>query len=194
MPDLMQILEILATISGILCVYLQTREKILAWPFGLLSVSILVFVFYSSRLYSDVILHVIYIGLNIYGWWYWSANVDKTDHTPIQSLSRRMFIIWAFIIVLGAILWGFGMNAITNADLVYFDAFTTVGSLSAQYLLARKVIQNWIIWIIVDVVAVNVYVIKELYFTAFMFFVFLLLCIKGYRDWKRSLANQLQLS
>ena len=185
MPSFLQILEIIATVSGILCVYLQTREKIIAWPFGLISVGILVYVFYVSRLYSDVILHTIYIGLNIYGWWYWSSGAGQDKQAAIKRLSSAHLVLWALLIFAGTAIWGYFMNRMTNADLVYFDAFTTAGSLTAQYLLARKILQNWIIWIIVDVVAINVYIIKDLYFTAFMFFIFLLLCIKGFIDWNK---------
>ena len=101
-----------------------------------------------------------------------------------------MVSTWALIIFIGASVWGFTMNTLTNADLVYFDAFTTVGSLSAQYLLARKILQNWLIWIVVDIVAINVYLIKGLYFTAFMFLIFLLLCIKGFIDWRKSIHQK----
>jgi nicotinamide mononucleotide transporter len=187
MPDLLHILEIIATITGILCVYLQTRENILAWPFGLISVSILVYVFGQQLLYSDMILHIIYIGLNIYGWWFWAHFSDQNQITPTREISNHKFLLWGIGILCGAALWGWIMNSWTNADLAYLDAFTTVGSLCAQFLLARKILQNWIIWIIVDVVAINMYLYKGLYFIALMFLVFLVLCIKGYRDWKKSI-------
>ena len=188
MTDFPQLLELLAAITGIICVFLQTRENIWAWPFGIVSVSILVYVFQQNALYSDMILHVIYIALNGYGWWYWSSHQATSNKTPIRILTRSQMLGWTGVVLVGSVIWGYGMNSWTTADLAYADAFTTVGSLTAQFLLAKKVLQNWVIWIIVDVVAVNVYLYKELYFTAGMFVVFLLLCMKGYRDWRKSIA------
>ena len=189
MPELLQFLEIIATITGILCVYLQTREKILAWPFGLISVTILVYIFYQKLLYSDVILHIIYIALNIYGWWFWATQSGHQSTAAVRRISKVNLLYWAMAILLGAMVWGSLMNKLTDADLAYLDAFTTVGSLCAQFLLARKILENWLIWIVVDIVAINVYLYKGLFFVAFMFFVFLLLCIKGYLDWSRSLTK-----
>ena len=188
--DFPQTLELIAAIAGVICVYLQTRENIWAWPFGLLSVSILVYVFFQHRLYSDMILHFIYIGLNGYGWWYWTHNLSGEAKTPIKSLTNKRVAQWVLVVLVGTFIWGYGMTNYTDADLAYVDAFTTVGSLCAQFLLAKKIIQNWIFWIVVDVIAVNVYMYKELYFTAGMFLVFLLLCMKGFRDWRKTLASQ----
>ncbi len=179
------ILQLVATVTGILCVYLQTREKILAWPFGIVSVTISVYIFAQSGLYSDVILHLVYVVLNIYGWWNWAARRQSDSaNAPITILTRQGWIIWSITIVIGTGLLGALMGHYTDASVPYFDAFTTVGSLVAQYLLAKKVLQNWSLWILVDIVAINVYIYKEIYIIAFLFFVYLLLCIKGHFDWK----------
>lgn len=188
-------LEIISTISGIACVYFQTREKIIAWPFGILSVSLAVFIFYREMLYSDFILHSIYIILNIYGWYYWS-KVKRKAHSKvkileIQSISRFQIIWWLIIIFSVTGMWGYFMHKNFNASFPYLDAFTTAGSLVAQYLLARKVLQNWLIWIAVDLVAIGVYLAKDLYFFSALFMVYLLLCIKGYFDWRKPVADHL---
>ncbi|RMD68810.1 MAG: nicotinamide riboside transporter PnuC, partial [Bacteroidetes bacterium] len=91
-------------------------------------------------------------------------------------------------ILAGAAAWGWFMATHTDADFPYFDAFTTVASLVAQYLMARKKLENWIIWIIVDVVAIQIYYLKGLYVTSFLFVVYLGLSIKGWIDWKRSMT------
>ena len=189
--DFLKILEIIAVISGILCVYLQTQEKILAWPFGILSVSLSVIIFIDAKLYSDVLLHLVYIFLNIYGWWNWIFQRKKghTETAPILLLKGGQILLWSLVVAAGTFFLGSGMGIYTDAELPYFDAFTTSGSLVAQYLLARKVLHNWLLWIIVDLVAVNVYLYKGLYFFSFLFFVYLLLCIKGYLDWRRHIQQ-----
>lgn len=182
-------LEIIATLSGIACVYLQTREKILAWPFGILSVVLAAIVYYENRLFSDVMLHVIYIGLNAYGWWNWAHRGTEQSAAPILTLSLRSWLIWSGVILIGSYVLGSTMGYFARADLPYMDAFTTTGSLVAQYLMARKILQNWIIWIVVDIVAINVYIYKELYLFSFLFAVYLILCIKGYIDWRKSMGK-----
>ena len=191
--DIYKILEIIATISGIACVYLQTREKIMAWPFGILSVSLSVVIFYQSKLYSDLMLHLVYVGLNIYGWWHWRRRGTDVNPAPILKLKTAEWIGSIILVIVGTSALGSVMKSYTDADLPYFDAFTTAGSLVAQYILARKILENRLVWIVVDVVAINMYLYKGLHFIAFMFFVYLLLCIKGYIDWKRRLKLEATL-
>lgn len=180
-------LEIIAALTGIGCVYLQTREKILAWPLGIVSVSVSIYLFFHSQLYSDVLLHVVYVILNVYGWWNWAnRRVTPDQPAPILQLGKSGWVVWPLVLAAGTYALGYVMGTYLGASLPFFDAFTTVGSFIAQFLLARKVLQNWLLWIVVDVVAVNVYIYKGLYVIALLFAVYLVLCIKGYIDWKRS--------
>jgi nicotinamide mononucleotide transporter len=189
--EILQVLEFIAVVSGIAHVFLLTREKISAWPFGLLTVSLYIYIFADAKLYSDVLLHIIYVALNIYGWWNWSRRRSTTArHIPITRLGPWEAGGWAVGIVLGALLWGRFMAANTGADFPYADAFTTVASLSAQFLLARKKLDNWIIWIIVDVVAMGVYSLKGLHLTTLLYGVYLLLSIKGWLAWREGMARE----
>jgi len=199
--------EVIATVTGIIAVTLQAKEKIEAWPFAIVSVSILAMIFFDSNLNSDFLLHIIFLILNVYGWYVWSkkgrnkhqkldsnildANIsseEMSESAPILQLTSREMVIASVVILFGAGLLGYIMGNNTNADLPYFDAFTTSGSLVAQYLIAKKYLQNWIFWIIVDVVAVPVYIYKELYIVAILFTVFLALSIWGYYSWKREMS------
>ena len=180
-------IEIIAAACGLTCVFLQTKEKVIAWPFGIVSVALYVYVFYESFLYSDVLLHAVYIGLNIYGWYHWvNKRSNQDEKAAIGELSKSGWIIWPTVILFGVLGLGYFMGTHLGAQLSYFDAFTTSGSLVAQYLLARKIIQNWLWWIVVDVVASGVYIYKDLYVTAILFFAYLILCIKGYKDWQKA--------
>lgn len=185
----MSTLEIIATIAGIIAVGLQTKEKILAWPFAIVSVAILAYIFFFQKLYSDFGLHIIYIILNIYGWIIWSNKKAYEDVTPTRLLSTNQLIISAAITLVATAVLGYSMQTYTDADVPYFDAFTTSGSLVAQYLLAKKYLQNWSFWIVVDLVAIPLYIYKELYVVAFLFLVFLALSIYGYLSWKASMEE-----
>lgn len=185
------ILEWMATITGILCVYLQTKEKIWAWPFGVISVSMLAYIFFGSRLYSDFILHLIFLVLNVYGWWYWKSSSQKSNSKKnIVSAGTYDIYLGIAIVILGTGAWGYFMATNTNADYAYLDAFTTSGSLVAQFALAKKILQNWQLWIIVDIVAIGVYSMKELYVVAFLFSIYLILCVYGYIQWRRAYSLQ----
>ncbi len=193
--DTFQIIELVATVFGLINVYLLTRQNIWAWPAGIIMVSLYVYIFYVSRLYSDFILNIIYVVLNVYGWWYWTrksrrpilSEEEEEKEVPVTRMSPGSKMAWGVLIVAGTALWGYLMDINTDADFAYFDAFTTVASLSAQYLLARKKLENWIIWIVVDLVAVNIYYLKGLYFTSALYGVFLALCVLGFVEWKRSM-------
>jgi len=181
------IAELVATVTGILCVYLQTQEKRIAWIFGIISVSILAGLFFRGNLLSDFVLHIIFLVLNIYGWFTW-RQYDQTN-LSVLTFARKGWLWTIGIIIIVTPIWGYMMQRFFNPDLVFFDAFTTVGSLVAQYLLAKKYLENWLVWIVVDVVAVSMYTYKGLYFVAFLFIVYLFLCTKGYIDWKKRDRN-----
>ncbi|MDX1667608.1 MAG: nicotinamide riboside transporter PnuC, partial [Saprospiraceae bacterium] len=121
---LFTLLEAVAVVSGIVHVYLLTRRKIIAWPFGIISVGLYAYIFSVSLLYSDVILHVVYLGLNIYGWVNWSSRSRDDDqvHPTVLPWSARVAVV--LLIVLGSLAWGYVMARHTNADFPYGDAFT----------------------------------------------------------------------
>ena len=182
--------EIIATITGLLCVYLQTKEKVIAWPIAIVSVSLSAWVVFQNSLYSDTVLYLTLFILNFFGWYQWNnRDINATEKIPIKIFENKDWFIWFLVIIAITPVWGFLMRYYFNADMAYLDAFTTVGSLVAQYLLAKKYLQNWIIWIVVDVVCVGLYFYKELYFFTFLSFAYLLLCIKGYLDWKKEVND-----
>lgn len=191
MSILDQILEWVAAISGIMCVYLLTKENILAWIFGLVSVSLYVYIFWINKLYSDTILHIVYVILNAYGLYVWTRKEEpkKGDDAAVLHitwLSPQHRWLYLLLILGGSLLWGFGMERYTDASYPYPDAFTTVASLVAQYLIARKKIENWLIWIVVDVVAIVIYSYKGIWVTSGLYVVYFVLSAQGYLKWKKT--------
>jgi len=211
----MLILEAVAAIFGLLSVYLLTRQSIWAWPTGLLSVAVAAVVFYDSFLYSDMLLHVYYIGMNIYGWIHWLKGGSQNEELPVTTMSWTRNVVWAIVTVLLTLAWGWSMS---NLDVIagwvlsnmsdsiswaqawsdggapipaypYGDAFTTVASLVAMWFMARKLLENWVYWFIIDIVAITIYALKGLYLFSGQYTIFLILCIMGYREWTRSLRR-----
>lgn len=174
-------------VAGLLCVVLAVRQNIWTWGAGLVQVSLYIVIFYRVRLYSDVILHVIYFGVQIYGWYNWLHGGRGRRALRVGTLSRRANAGWLAVTLAASALWGWGMASLTDAALPYGDAFTTVASLAAQWLIAQKRLETWYYWIAVDVVAIGIYWVKDLMLTSGLYAVFLVLCLFGLRAWRRDL-------
>ena len=188
--ELITFLEIIGTITGILHLWLLTRQNIIAWPIGIICVSIFLYIFYDAKLYSDSILQICYIGLNLFGWYNWSRRKEELDFVKVTRLAKKHWALVIGIILSGTFLWGWFMTSKTDADFPYIDAFTTVASLTAQYLLTQKKIGNWVIWIVVNLVSIPLYLYKGLTITAGLFCVYLTMCILGYIEWKKELNTE----
>ena len=178
-------MEVVAVVFGVCAVALTVKQSLWCWPTGLVQVSLYVYVFYEARLYSDMVLHVIYVVLQVYGWYRWRSG--SSGHVlPVSRLSAAEAAGWTAAIAAAALVWGEGMIRYTNAAAPRADAFIAAASLAAQYLLAIKKIENWIIWIVVDIVAIAVYWSRDLRLTAGLYAVFLVLCVLGLIEWRRS--------
>lgn len=183
-------LEIIGTITGLTHLWLLTRQKISAWIFGIICVSIYMYISYDAKYYSDAILNGCFFVLNVFGWYNWARKKVENEEVKVTRLSSSGLSVSIAIIVIGTLLWGWFMSTKTDASIPYPDAFTTVASLTAQYLLTQKKIDNWIIWMVVNVVAIPMYIYKGLYITAGLFFVYLLLCISGFIEWRKEMKEE----
>ena len=136
-----------------------------------------------------MILHVVYVVLNIYGWYSWKHGDAKHRELKPTVLSWLQRIIWIIVIVVGFLIWGYLMNRYTDADYAYIDAFTTVTSLVAQWFLAKKKIENWVLWMIVNVIAIGLYYVKGIVLTSGLYAIYLILAFVGFFSWKSNLAE-----
>jgi nicotinamide mononucleotide transporter len=148
-------------------------------------VSLYLYIFFHAKLYSDAGLQIFFLIMQFYGWYEWTRGPVEhaTSLSEIKRLDRRGWLLTAGGVCAGTAALGTVMHRLTDAALPYPDAFTTLLSVIAQFQLTRKIIENWILWIVADVVYIGVYTSKSLYWTSGLYVVFLVLCIKGYRDW-----------
>jgi nicotinamide mononucleotide transporter len=179
-------LEWTATIAGFLCVYLLIKRSIWSFFFGLIQVSIYAWIFYEVKLYSDMILHTLYIGFQFYGWFIWRHAQDKHNQVVVIRGSNQQYALWAGVVVISTSILGTIMAKNTDASFPYPDAFTTCASLVAQWLLSHKRLFNWLLWMVIDVVAILIYWQKQLYPTSALYFCFLVMAIIGQVQWYRS--------
>ena len=179
-----------AVVFGIVSVYLSVRENVWSWPTAIVNVSLYVYIFLHARLYADMGLQVFYIGISFYGWWNWLYGGENHTELHVTRLSRRMMVILPVVGVAGAAALGTFLDRSTDADFPYIDSTLTAASLIAQYLMTRKVLENWAIWVVADVAYIGMYFSKELYPTAFLYSVFLVLASMGWFQWRRSWRTQ----
>lgn len=183
-------LEISGVITGLLCVYLAAINNIWNWPIAIVSVGIYIFIFFDSHLYADMGLQVYFMAMNIYGWYYWSHKPATEKKAPVMRVTRKEVILSAIAIVIFTFILG-SILKYTPASYPYLDSFCTACSLVAQVFLARKVLENWLIWIFVDIVYVGVYIFKHLDLTAVMYAIYVGIALLGYLDWKKDYKKQL---
>jgi nicotinamide mononucleotide transporter len=184
-------LEGCGVVSGLLCVWLAAKNNILNWPVAIVSVIIYIFIFYDSKLYADMGLQVYFLLMNAYGWYFWNKNRRSTESpTPVSHITRKEVILSAAGIVAFTFILGFILRQNTDASFPFIDSFCTACSLIAQIFLARKVVQNWLIWIFVDIIYVGVYVSKDLYATAIMYALYVYIAWMGYQQWNKTLSKE----
>jgi len=179
--------EILAVAMTLLGIVLTIRQNILCWPVAIIGVLAYFFVFARTRLYADAALQPIFVAQNIYGWWYWShGGARGDDATPIVTLTWAKRAGVAAITAAAALLVGFGLARWTNAAAPYADASLSATSLTANLLLARKVLENWWLWIAVNIGYVILFWRKNLTLSAALYVVLLGLAIAGLIEWRRA--------
>ena len=185
----MSVLEWVAAGLGVLNVLLVVRRSVWNYPFGLVMVALYFFVFFEARLYSDALLQIFFFVVQLYGWVNWVRARTAAGEVPVGWMTARARLLWGAGTIVASLIWGLGMARYTNAAAPIIDAFIAGTSISAQILMARRMIENWVLWILVDVVAVGLYFSRNLYPTSALYLLFLLLSIAGLLGWRRALPD-----
>jgi nicotinamide mononucleotide transporter len=180
--------EVVGVAFGAIAVWLTVRENVWCWPTGLVNVLLSAIVFAQAKLYADMGLQLVYVVLCLYGWYAWlHGGVDRGALAVTRTPGVALAVLAAGGIVFAGAL-GFFLRRHTDAALPLWDASTASFSLVAQWMQTRKWIENWLVWIVVDVVYVGMYVVKGLFFMAGLYAAFLVLAVAGFLAWRRSLA------
>ncbi|MBI1180804.1 MAG: nicotinamide riboside transporter PnuC [Alphaproteobacteria bacterium] len=179
-------IEIVAALLGLVSVSLVVRRSIWNYPFGLVMVALYAWVFFGEKLYSDALLQVFFFVVQIYGWWHWQRRLADDGRVAVARLTPAARTACLALSAGGALAWGSVMSRFTDAAYPFWDGTVAVLSVVAQILLSRRYLENWWFWIVVDVLAVALFVVKGLMPTAALYFVFLLLAVAGLSSWRRS--------
>ncbi len=187
--------EIIAATLGIIAIYFQIKVKPFYWIISLVVSSMYIVVYFSAKLYADMSMQFYYVGMSIYGLYVWLSGNNNSDKKTIPISKIKNFKSWIIIVLISAlsfIIIGYILKNFTDSNVPWWDSFTTSLSFVATWMLARKKIENWLVWIVVDATSVALYIYKQLYPTTILFIVLTLLAIVGYFQWKcelRTLEN-----
>lgn len=192
----MNLTEMLATIFWLLSVYFTIKENMWCWPTWIIMVALYIFIFYDVKLYSDMLLQIVFLFMQFYWWYYWLhwRNKKKNEKLDIVNLKSSKKIKWFIIWIIWTAILGYYMHSKTDASLPYLDAFNACLSLIAQRFLSKKIIENWHIWITVDVISIWMYMYKWLYLTTWLYVIFLILATLWLLEWKKILKKDDLLS
>lgn len=189
--------EVVAAIVSITYVILAMKQIIWLWLFGLLSAILYAWVYAHSMFYAGMALQGYYAFISIYGWIHWTSKARKKDaggkrELPVIRLNRKTFIL---LVVIWILLWqviGFILYRFTDSTIPYWDAFTAAGGIVATWMLTRKILEQWLFWIFIDLFSIGLYIWQELYATTLLFAVYIIMAIIGYRQWKTAWRQQLE--
>lgn len=178
-------LEIAATLLGVANIILIIRRSVWNFPFALAMVSLYAIIFFEAKLYSDAGLQVFFFVVNLYGWWAWSQNRAEEGEVVVDRLTGPQRAAWIVGSVVAIAIWGTLMHFWTDASYPWWDASVAMLSVAGQLLMTRRYIDNWDWWIAVNCISIPLYLVKNLYLTAGLYGLFLILAIAGLLEWMR---------
>lgn len=183
-------IEALAVILSIAYVILAAFENNWCWPAAALSVLLYIYICFSAKLYSETALQVFYLVMAFYGWWQWRKNGTQETQLKISKLDNRTHLLYIISALLLTYLFYYIMKNYTNAALPLPDAFVTAFSLMATFMVAKKNLENWIWWIVIDGLAIYIYFNRHLHLTAVLYFIYVIIAVGGFIKWKKEFSKQ----
>ena len=185
-------IELLGAILGITYIFFSIRQNILTWPVGLLSSILYVWVFLVSKLYADMGLQLYYVVISIYGWYEWlhGSRSVKSEVLKVSRLSLKLGLVLAAVSIFIFLLIWYILNDYTDSPVPMADALATSLSIVATWMLARKILEHWLVWIFVDTFSIGLFWYKDLLPTVILFVVYTVMAIVGFIEWKKELSNR----
>jgi nicotinamide mononucleotide transporter len=183
-------LEIIGTLVGLVYLWLEYRASIYLWIAGIIMPAIYIIVYYRAGLYADFGINIYYLVAAVYGWFFWMWGGTKKEAPLITRTPLRCYLplLAVFAATLGAI--AYILIHYTDSTVPWLDSFTTALSIVGMWMLARKYMEQWLAWIVVDVVCCGLYIYKDLYFTSVLYGLYAIIAIFGYLKWKRIMHQQ----
>lgn len=190
------IIELTGALLGLVYLYFSIRQHIFTWPTGLLTSLLYTVVFFRTGFYADMGLQVYYVAVSIYGWYYWLHGEKGKENSSSQAVIKktpRKVLLLGLLVTTGIYVLLVGVLLMfTDSTVPYMDSLTTALSITATWMLAKKYIEHWLIWIFVDLLSAGLYVYKDLWPTVVLFLVYTVMAVIGYLEWKKDLTVQIE--
>lgn len=179
-------LELIAFLLGVINVTLVVRRSIWNYPFGLVMVVLYARIFFDAKLYSDALLQIFFFAVQLYGWWAWQRSSAVAGAIVVERLTPSARWRWAAGTAVAIIAWSSLVSRYTDAALPWWDATVAILSVAAQIMMSRRLLENWVLWITVDILSIGLYAVKGLWLTMALYAIFLALAVWGLIDWRRA--------
>ena len=183
------VVELIAVAFGLVSVWSMKKESILAFPFGIVNVSIYAYICFVSKLYAYSGINIFYAIMSAYGWFVWTRKNEQKENIRIARLSYKALLLNILSIVIFFIILRILLVRFTDSVVPTWDAGTTAIYIVGMWLLAWKKIENWIAWIAGDIISIGLFAYEKLYFSSFQFFVFTIIAVLGFIEWRKKLAS-----
>ena len=180
--------EAAAVTLAVVYLWLAIRQNIWCWAAAAVSTTIYLFLMYRAGLYMESALQLFYLAMAAYGWWSWRGG-RTGDELPVTRWTLRRHAVALAVVALLVLLSGTMLARYTQAALPFWDSLTTWGAVVATYMVARKILENWMYWFVIDAISVGLYTARELYLTAILFLGYLVMIVIGYRRWRASIET-----
>ena len=180
-------IELLGVVFSILYLYFSIRRNILLWPMGILSALLYMVVFFRSKFYADMALNGYYLVISVYGWLLWrGSGTGGEEGLKISRIGPGNGFILLAVTTGVFLLIGTVLTRFTDSPIPWWDAFTTALSFTATWMLARKILEHWIVWIVVDAVSMGLYIYRGLYLTMVLFGIYTIMAVTGFISWRNA--------
>lgn len=178
-------MEAIAIILAIIYLLLAVKQDIRCWYAAIFSSSLYFFIMYSASLYMEAILQIFYIAMAFYGWSQWRNTVEGNTELVVRTWKSSQHIKAISLVLIMTLISGWALKEYTNAALPFLDGLTTWGAIVATYMVAKRLLENWIYWFVIDSVSIFLFISRGLYLTSFLFFVYLIIIYFGYKSWTK---------
>lgn len=187
-----QVVELIAALLSLVYLYFSIRKSVWLWPLGLISSLFSVVVYYYSKLYAELGLNTYYIAVSVYGWYhwlFWNKKDNEQMELPVSRITSRQIVIYLIGFVVFSLALYTILKNLTDSPIPFWDAVATSLSFIGTWMLARKILENWLVWIIADGLCAGIYIYKELYFFLVLFIIYTVMAYVGYRNWKKMIPE-----
>ena len=181
--------EILAVVMAVVYLVLAIRQNIWCWAAAAVSTLLYLFIMYQARLYMESVLQVFYLVMAAYGWHQWRRGGPDGNELKVSTWPLRYHLFAIGLVLILVFISGELLTRYSNAALPFLDSLTTWGAVVATFMVTRKILENWIYWFVIDSVSIALYLNRDLFFTAALFTMYLVMIVIGYRTWRASIAE-----